>query len=87
MPDGSGRLHRLQFLNGTVQCSIVDTTPKLSSLHGTERCLKIESKLKSPQTSSLDFLNVDNSYNAYYKFKVNEIKLGIDAVCEDSVNA
>ena len=37
-----------------------------------------ENRIKAKQTSSLDgFLNVDNSYNAYYKFMVNEIKLGM----------
>ena len=35
-------------------------------------------KAKEPANFKFKFLSVDNSYNEYYKFKVNEIKLAPD---------
>ena len=55
--------------------SIVDKTAEFVARNGET----FENRIKAKESSNLKFgfLNADDPYNAYYKFKVNEIKSGI----------
>merc|ERR1719201_1575637 len=55
--------------------SIVDKTAEFVARNGET----FENRIKAKESANLKFgfLNGDDPYNAYYKFKVNEIKSGI----------
>ena len=55
--------------------SIVDKTAEFVARNGET----FENRIKAKESANLKFgfLNADDPYNAYYKFKVNEIKSGI----------
>ena len=59
----------------TVQCSHPAGWAKFVARNG--EMFENRIKAKEPANLKSKILHVDNSYNAYYKFMVNEIKLGM----------